>query len=112
MYGLYSRSLADYAKAQAAELRHMEIKSEAKTLTRSKKLRTKYDKWFVRLSRLLAFVWSKSFAKVGEDWVFLALLGMIMAIISYTMDSGIYMCNTGTFISIFYPLLVYTHHDA
>jgi chloride channel 2 len=30
---------------------------------------------------------------MGEDWVFLALLGFIMAVLSYVMDTGISMCT-------------------
>lgn len=30
---------------------------------------------------------------MGEDWVFLALLGIIMALISYVMDKGISMAT-------------------
>lgn len=96
MYGQYSRSLADYAKEQAQQIRRLEQK---KTVTgdkiRSKELQTHYGKWFARFIRLLKFIWSKTFAKVGEDWAFLALLGIIMALLSFTMDLGIYMCFTG-----------------
>jgi chloride channel 2 len=30
---------------------------------------------------------------MGEDWIFLALLGFIMAVLSYCMDKGISMCT-------------------
>ncbi len=30
--------------------------------------------------------WKHTFAKIGEDWVFLALLGIIMALLSFVMD--------------------------
>lgn len=30
---------------------------------------------------------------MGEDWVFLGLLGIIMAVLSYMMDKGISMCT-------------------
>ena len=30
---------------------------------------------------------------VGEDWVFLALLGIIVAVISFCMDYTILLCN-------------------
>lgn len=39
-------------------------------------------------------VWKHTFAKIGEDWVFLAVLGVIMAIVSFIMDYGISICNT------------------
>lgn len=34
---------------------------------------------------------------MGEDWVYLALLGLIMAILSFVMDKGIAMCTNGGF---------------
>ncbi|KAK7069426.1 Chloride channel protein 2, partial [Halocaridina rubra] len=43
--------------------------------------------------RILGTVWQATFARVGEDWVFLAVLGIVMAIISFIMDYGIAMCN-------------------
>lgn len=48
-----------------------------------------------RIVRLLAWLWKNSFARLGEDWVYLALLGIIMALLSYVMDKGISMCTNG-----------------
>ncbi|XP_046643133.1 chloride channel protein 2-like [Daphnia pulicaria] len=94
MYGQYSRSLGDYAKEQAAQLRQLEKKSITGATIRRKELQTHYGKWFARFIHLLKFIWSKTFAKIGEDWAFLAILGIIMALLSFTMDLGIYMCFT------------------
>lgn len=50
----------------------------------------KHDtRWF----RFMSWFWKKTFARLGEDWVFLALLGIIMALISYVMDKGISMAT-------------------
>ena len=95
MYGQYSRSLGDYAKEQAAQLRRLEKKEITGAKIQRKELQTHYGKWFARVLRLLKFIWSRTFAKIGEDWAFLALLGIIMALLSFTMDLGIYMCFTG-----------------
>ncbi|KAJ8679361.1 hypothetical protein QAD02_015148 [Eretmocerus hayati] len=94
MYGRYTKDLGDYAKEEARKLRH------------DKYLRKRFDKIreedFTKSRRgpvsrkflaLLAFAWKHTGARLGEDWVFLALLGIIMALISYAMDSGISMCN-------------------
>lgn len=43
----------------------------------------------------ISWIWSHSLARMGEDWIFLALLGIIMAFISYVMDKGISMCTNG-----------------
>lgn len=48
-----------------------------------------------RLVKALSAVWRHTFARLGEDWVFLALLGIIMALLSYMMDKGISMCTNG-----------------
>ena len=42
---------------------------------------------------MLTYLWQHTFAKIGEDWVFLALLGVMMAVISFVMDEGIDKCN-------------------
>ena len=44
-------------------------------------------------SKVITYVWKHTFAKLGEDWVFLAVLGIVMAIISYIMDYGIAQCG-------------------
>ncbi|ENN73254.1 chloride channel protein 2-like [Dendroctonus ponderosae] len=47
-----------------------------------------------KLAKSIAFLWKHTFARLGEDWVFLALLGVIMAVLSFIMDSGISMCSS------------------
>ncbi|XP_018575781.1 chloride channel protein 2 [Anoplophora glabripennis] len=64
-------------------------KEEAKR--RQKELEVYQGKY----TRLFWTVWSKTFSKLGDDWVFLAFLGIFVAIISYTVDKGIQMCTTG-----------------
>lgn len=94
MYGRYTKDLGEYAKEEARRLKYQE------------KARRKYDRTEdLRKSRrgplcrkilaFLAFLWKHTGARLGEDWVFLALLGIIMALISYSMDRGISMCNNG-----------------
>lgn len=95
MYGRYTRSLGEYAREQAAELRELEKKHKREEKMRSKELRSYRGKWTSRFFRVVSFLWRNSFAKIGEDWVFLALLGSIMALLSYIMDYGVNMCNTG-----------------
>ena len=41
----------------------------------------------------MEFVWKHTFARIGEDWVFLALLGIIMALVSFAMDYTISLCG-------------------
>ena len=42
---------------------------------------------------MVEFVWKHTFARIGEDWVFLALLGIIMALVSFAMDYTISLCG-------------------
>lgn len=95
MYGRYTRSLGEYAREQAAELRELQRKHRKEERLRNKELRAYTGKWTSRVFRLVSFVWRHTFAKIGEDWVFLALLGSIMALLSYIMDYGVSVCNTG-----------------
>ncbi|KAL9890912.1 chloride channel protein 2 isoform 6-T12 [Glossina fuscipes fuscipes] len=46
-----------------------------------------------KLFKVSSWIWKHTFARMGEDWVFLALLGIIMALLSYIMDKGISVCT-------------------
>lgn len=52
------------------------------------------SKFFIAFS----WLWRNTFARLGEDWVFLAMLGIIMALLSYVMDKGISMCTNCEFL--------------
>ena len=95
MNGRYTESLGAYAKEQAAKLREQEQQRKKEEKERIKELRIPRGKWATRFLRIISFIWRHTFAKIGEDWVFLAILGIIMALISFVMDFGIKMCNTG-----------------
>lgn len=41
-----------------------------------------------KIFRAISWCWRHTFAKMGEDWIFLALLGFIMAVLSFLMDKG------------------------
>ena len=49
--------------------------------------------WSDRASQLCGQVWARTLARLGEDWVFLALLGVSMAAISFAMDFTISAIN-------------------
>ena len=45
--------------------------------------------------------WSRPcWSRLGSDWVFLLLLGIIMALISFVLDLAIEKCQTGRLIII------------
>lgn len=100
MYGSYSRNLGEYAKEQAARLRKTEANDEtaAREIEHSRRSvpTNQPKKWIPDINHLPRFILNQTFAKVGEDWVFLVLLGVIMALISFAVDFGIYMCVYGT----------------
>ena len=95
MYGRYTRNLAEYAREQAAEIRRLEKKRELEDKERSKELHTYRGKWTSRCVWLVSSLWRHTVAKIGEDWVFLALLGIIMAVISYALDYGVFILGSG-----------------
>lgn len=93
MYGRYSRQLGEFAKLEGLKAAEKRRLKEEKA--RKKELRGYQGK----IAKSVAFLWKHTFARLGEDWVFLALLGVIMAILSFIMDRGISMCNKGDFFS-------------
>lgn len=96
MYGRYTKDLGEYAKEEARRLKYHEKARRKYDKTRAEELRkSRRGPLCRKLLALLAFAWKHTGARLGEDWVFLALLGIIMALISYAMDRGISMCNNG-----------------
>ncbi|XP_052120753.1 chloride channel protein 2 isoform X1 [Frankliniella occidentalis] len=97
MYGRYTKDLGEYAKEEARKLAILEKKRRKEDRLREKefdKYSGKYrGKCATKVLAVLAFLWRNTFARLGEDWVFLALLGLIVALLSFFMDGGIGMCN-------------------
>ncbi|XP_054267623.1 chloride channel protein 2-like isoform X2 [Macrosteles quadrilineatus] len=92
MYGRYTKELGEFAKEEALKLEKQRRKEER---IRNEELHKYRGKCASKLASAVGFVWKHTFAKLGEDWVFLALLGLIMAFLSFIMDHGISMCNKG-----------------
>ncbi|XP_048102612.1 chloride channel protein 2a isoform X1 [Alosa alosa] len=94
MYGRYTQELGAYAKEEAARLR------EDSGLRRSASVRgqtpepledekdacTKCHDCATRCRKFLI-------SRVGEDWIFLILLGLLMALVSWAMDYTIAFCQ-------------------
>eukprot|EP00095_Tigriopus_kingsejongensis_P012757 snap_masked-scaffold30_size591359-processed-gene-2.10 protein:Tk12757 transcript:snap_masked-scaffold30_size591359-processed-gene-2.10-mRNA-1 annotation:"chloride channel protein 2 isoform x2" len=99
MYGRYSKTLGEYAKEQAKlqgkrqrfedKRRKKDSDKRVRELTGSKKRGSCYS----GVAQVVTWFWKHTFAKIGEDWVFLAALGIIMACVSFLMDYGIATCN-------------------
>lgn len=96
MYGRYSKALGDYAREEAKrqkildKQRKRRLHKEREEMTGEKRR----GKAYRTTSKVITYVWKHTFAKLGEDWVFLAVLGIVMAIISYIMDYGIGVCGS------------------
>ncbi|XP_065076182.1 chloride channel protein 2 isoform X3 [Ochlerotatus camptorhynchus] len=90
MYGRYTKDLGEYAKDEARRLRLLERRRKKDDKARNKELLGVRDS---KLFKASSWFWRNTFARLGEDWVFLAMLGIIMALLSYVMDKGISMCT-------------------
>jgi hypothetical protein len=95
MYGRYTKELGEFAKEEARRLKALEKRRRKDDKRRNKELHKYNGPCMSRFSSVVGFIWQHTFAKLGEDWVFLALLGVIMAFLSFIMDMGIGMCNKG-----------------
>ncbi|CAH1398800.1 unnamed protein product [Nezara viridula] len=90
MYGKYTKELGAYAKEEAKRAKKKSVQEVDETL--GKPRGRLYNS---KIAKVIGWAWRNTFARLGEDWVFLALLGLIMAFLSFIMDHGISMCNKG-----------------
>lgn len=44
---------------------------------------------------MLGFLWRNTVCRIGEDWVFLTILAIIMGFTGFTIDRGINLANQG-----------------
>ena len=93
MHGRYTK-LANFAKRVGSTRRKEETEEETRKKQRKKVNREIVGKrwrgkWYDRFSRFVSWTWKHTFAIIGEDWTFLALLGIIMSFISYVQDIAI-----------------------
>ena len=94
MYGRYSRSLAEDIKEEAKRQKLVEKLRQKELKKRHIQAELKIQNSFVRKMSLASlWLWRRTFARLGEDWVFLAILGLIMALVSFAMDYTIALCN-------------------
>ncbi|XP_061072894.1 chloride channel protein 2-like [Conger conger] len=107
MYGRYTQELGDYAKEEAARLREEGgLRRSVSERSRSLEL-LEYDKGRCAKCRRYPYaleppqdfvsvctVRCQKFliSRVGEDWIFLILLGLVMALVSWVVDFAIAIC--------------------
>ncbi|XP_050544371.1 chloride channel protein 2 isoform X2 [Daktulosphaira vitifoliae] len=85
MYGRYTKELGDYVKEprnRTPSIIHTHTSDD-------------FSRYSGKISSTLEVVWRHSFAKLGEDWVFLTMLGLVMAVLSFVMDYSIDFINEG-----------------
>ena len=95
MYGRYTKNLAKQIKLKNEVLRKNSLFLNLDEELKSKKFRKPVTRFQSNGVLIVGYLWRNTFAKLGEDWVFLALLGIIMAVLSYIMDTTISICNNG-----------------
>ncbi|GFR83380.1 chloride channel protein [Elysia marginata] len=99
LYGNYTKDLGSFAKFEAA--RQLDQKNGGVQGSEDhviyKKRRFKKLNSFWTFMRRCGEVRDAIFLKVGEDWIFLAILGIVMAFLSFTMDYIIEKCQEAKF---------------
>ncbi|NWH94925.1 CLCN2 protein, partial [Aegithalos caudatus] len=90
MYGRYTQDLGTFAKDEAARLRLQEGDTPR---PRHPSELLEYTQGRCAPCRVCALQCQRFLiSKVGEDWVFLILLGLVMALVSWAMDFAIATC--------------------
>ncbi|NWI53040.1 CLCN2 protein, partial [Calyptomena viridis] len=90
MYGRYTQDLGTFAKDEAARIRLQE--GDTPQPHHPSEL-LEYTQGRCAPCRACALQCQRFFiSKVGEDWVFLILLGLVMALVSWAMDFAIATC--------------------
>ncbi|KAM6127815.1 chloride channel protein 2 [Phoenicopterus ruber ruber] len=94
MYGRYTQDLGNFAKDEAARLRLQQEHGEGDTpRPRRPSELLEYTQGRCAPCRVCALQCQQFLiSKVGEDWVFLILLGLVMALVSWAMDFAIATC--------------------
>ncbi|XP_030600367.1 chloride channel protein 2b [Archocentrus centrarchus] len=92
MYGRYTQELGVYAKEEAARLRESGQRRSVTERSRTLDL-LEYDKGRCAKCRICTVRCQKFLiSRVGEDWIFLILLGLLMALVSWVVDFCIAIC--------------------
>ncbi|XP_077868666.1 chloride channel protein 2-like [Saccoglossus kowalevskii] len=80
MYGRYTKELGSYAKKEAARLKREKERADEAVISNFG------DKYCATCKYYFYLCKSVIFARFGEDWIFLLLLGFIMALLSFGLD--------------------------
>ena len=88
MYGKYRKELAEYARAEGQRL-----KLEKEIFERGKAPETYRDTFCGRCHQKLVTFKFALYQHIAAEWVFLLLLGIMMALLSFAMDYAIQKCQ-------------------
>lgn len=88
MFGEYSKQVGEFARMEGLTL-------ESDKMKKDKQLRQQLGGYPGKIPLFLGFIWRNTVCRVGEDWVFLTLLAIIMAFTGFIIDRGINICNQG-----------------
>ncbi|KAH7641939.1 chloride channel protein 2-like [Dermatophagoides farinae] len=83
MYGQYKKDLARFSRSLASSRSR-----GAKPISLIRE-----SSFFRAISGCFGFIWKYTLGIIDEDWPFLALLGITMAIISFTLDFFVLQCH-------------------
>ncbi|NXG74358.1 CLCN2 protein, partial [Baryphthengus martii] len=93
MYGRYTQDLGTFAKDEAARLRLQQGHEGDTPQPRRPSELLEYTQGRCAPCRVCTLQCQRFLiSKVGEDWVFLILLGLVMALVSWAMDFAIATC--------------------
>ncbi|XP_066295821.1 chloride channel protein 2-like isoform X3 [Branchiostoma lanceolatum] len=110
MYGKYTKELGDYARVEAERLRAQRERRREKE-RRAAFMKYKEESRWQRCKSYMIWCRNVVFAKIGEDWIFLLLLGVSMALLSFAVDFTIAKCQKAHYWLYMelsqYPLLQY-----
>lgn len=84
------RKIQTYDKAEDL-LKLKYVKNEEKNL------RKELNGYKGRLKRFFRWLWIIAFPTFAEEWVFMAILGILVALFSYGIDKGVFICNSCTY---------------
>lgn len=88
MFGEYSKQVGEFARMEG-------LTQEGGEKRKDKALRKELGGYPGKVRLFLGFIWRNTVCRVGEDWVFLTLLAIIMAFTGFIIDRGINICNQG-----------------
>ncbi|XP_015836329.1 chloride channel protein 2 [Tribolium castaneum] len=91
LYDSYIAPIQTYDEKKTSELFKISyVRQEEKKLRKELHKARGFKGWLFRFS---AYLWRILFGHFAEEWVFLAILGILVALISYMIDWGVRMCN-------------------